>query len=443
MVAPGHVFHRFPNLSIPTAVSGDGPYIIDKEGKRYLDACGGAAVSCLGHSDSRVIEAIKSQLDALPFAHTAFFTNDAEEELAAFLAQRAPEGIERFYFLSGGSEAIETALKLTRQYFLELGQPDKNKFIARRQSYHGNTVGALSLGGNLARRDFYEPLLRPTEFISACYAYRGQRENESEEDYASRLATELEDKILELGPDNVAAFIAEPVVGATLGAVPAVTSYFKKVRALCDTYHVLLILDEIMCGSGRTGSLFACEQDDVIPDMVTMAKGLGAGYQPIAALGVQNKIFQTICDGSGFFRHGHTYVGHATACTAALATMRVIEQDNLLEQVRQKGALLKSLLKQNFDSHPHVGDIRGRGLLIGLELVADRQGKKAFATEKKIYSRIKSRAMENGLMCYPAGGTVDGVQGDHILIAPPYIINDDHIEEIVEKLKKTLEDVLV
>jgi len=442
MSVSGHVFHRFPNSPLPIVQNGDGPYIFDQNGKQYLDACGGAAVSCLGHSDQRVIEAIKSQLDAIPFAHTAFFTNNAEEELADFLAQKAPQGIERFYFLSGGSEANEAALKMARQYFLELGKPKKNKFIARRQSYHGNTIGALSLGGNVARRDFYEPLLRPTEFIAPCYAYRGQADFESEEEYASRLAQEFEDKILEMGAENVAGFIAEPVVGATLGAVTAVRTYFKKIRAICDKYEILLILDEIMCGSGRTGSLFACEQEDVAPDMVSMAKGLGAGYQPVAALGVQTKIYDAIRQGSGFFRHGHTYVGHATACAAALATMKVIEQDGLLENVKIQSTRLKALLKDVFSHNPHVGDIRGRGLFLGLELVDHKQNKEAFAADKKISSKIKTQAMKNGLMCYPASGTVDGIKGDHILLAPPYIIKDHHCEEIVQKLEKTLDDIL-
>ena len=321
-----HVFHRHTQSQLPIAVKGDGAYVIDRNGKHYLDACGGAAVSCLGHSHPEVVAAIKSQLDAIPYAHTAFFSNEPSEQLADFLVARAPRGLERVYFVSGGSEAIESALKLARQYFLEKGQPQRKHFIARYQSYHGNTLGALAVGGNQWRKQPYEPLLAECHHISPCYAYRGRLEHENRTSLRPKeWLTKLEAKIQGLGEDSVLAFVAEPVVGATLGAVPAVPGYFKRVREICDHYGVLLILDEVMSGMGRTGSLFAAEQEDIIPDMVAFAKALGAGYQPIGALLVQREIYASIESGTGFFQNGHTYMGHPTACAAALATQRVIE----------------------------------------------------------------------------------------------------------------------
>ncbi|OXH88339.1 aspartate aminotransferase family protein, partial [Burkholderia multivorans] len=355
------VFHRAPRATLPVAVAGDGIEIIDSTGKRYIDACGGAAVSCLGHSNQRVIDAIKRQVQQLPYAHTSFFTTDAAEELADRLVAAAPAGLEHVYFVSGGSEAIEAALKLARQYFVEKGEPQRRHFIARRQSYHGNTLGALAIGGNAWRREPFLPLLIEAHHVSPCYAYREQRADETEEAFAQRLADELEGKIVELGAENVAAFVAETVVGATAGAVPPVRTYLKKIRAVCDKYGVLLILDEIMSGMGRTGYLFACEEDGVAPDLLTIAKGLGAGYQPIGATLVSDRIYRTIVDGSGFFQHGHTYLGHATACAAALEVQRVIAEEHLLDNVHARGEQLRAALRTRYDAHPHVGDVRGRG----------------------------------------------------------------------------------
>jgi adenosylmethionine-8-amino-7-oxononanoate aminotransferase len=410
-----HVFHRNARARYPTAVKGDGVFIEDREGKRYLDASGGAAVSCLGHSNTRVIEAIKAQLDAIPFAHTSFFTNDAMEALADRLTADAPAGIERVYFTSGGSEAVEAALKLARQYFVEIGQPQRRHVIARLQSYHGNTLGALAAGGNLWRRQQFEPLLIETHHIPPCFAYRWAEAGESEADYGHRAANELEAKIQELGEDAVMAFVAEPVVGATLGAVAPAEGYFRRVREICDKYGVLLILDEVMCGMGRTGTLHAVEQEGIAPDIQTVAKGLGAGYQPIGATMVSGRIFDTIRDGSGFFQHGHTYTGHATACAAALAVQDEIADNDLLTNVRAMGEALDKALTERLGNHRHVGDIRGRGLFRAVELVADRATKQAFDPALKLHARIKAEAMERGLMCYPMGGTIDGQQGDHVL----------------------------
>ncbi len=429
-----HVFHRRPGEALPTAARGEGVHVIDSDGKRYLDASGGAAVSCLGHNHPAVIEAIKEQLDRIAYAHTAFFTNEPMERLADVLIGDAPDGIERVYFVSGGSEAIEAALKLARQYVLERGEGARHHFIARRQSFHGNTLGALAVGGNALRRRPFEPLLIEVRHISPCYAYRDRRDDESEGAYGRRVADELEAAILELGPESVIGFVAEPVVGATAGALPPVPGYFARIREICDRYGVLLILDEVMCGMGRTGTLFACEQDGVCPDLLAAAKGLGAGYQPIGAVFVSGEIYDTIVGGSGFFQHGHTYMGHAASCAAALAVQRVIREDGLLDNVRRRGDALMRRLEERFGNHAHVGDVRGRGLFVGVELVADRASKAPFEPEARLHARIKSHAMAGGLICYPMGGAIDGARGDHVLLAPPFIVTDDDVAAIVERL---------
>jgi len=437
-----HVFHRHTRSSYPTAVAGDGAYLIDSQGKRYLDASGGAAVSCLGHSDAEVIAAIQQQVGTLAYAHSAFFTTEPMEQLADYLVSKAPAGLDHVYFVSGGSEAVEAALKLARQYFLEIGQPQRSRVIARQQSYHGNTLGALATGGNAWRRAQFEPLLSEVSHVSPCYAYRGRQDGESDHAYATRLVDELEQEILRLGADRVMAFVAEPVVGATLGAVPAVAGYFQQVRALCDRYGILLILDEVMCGMGRTGTLFAAEQEGVVADLTTIAKGLGAGYQPIGATLVSAKIYRAIADGSGFFQHGHTYIGHATACAAALQVQRVIDARQLLPRVVDLGEQLQQRLHDRFDQHPNIGDIRGRGLFQGLELVSERAGKTPFDPGLTLNARIKQAAMAAGLLCYPMGGTLDGQRGDHILLAPPFILQDGQLDELVDKLERAIHAAL-
>ena len=436
-----HVFPRHTKIAVPTAVGGEGCYLIDSTGKRYLDASGGAAVSCLGHDDPAVNAAIKGQLDKVAFAHSGFFTSEPAEELADSLIELAPQGLDRVFIVSGGSESVEAALKLARQYFLEKGEPSRHRVIARHQSYHGNTLGALATGGNQWRRKPYEPLMIETSHIAACYEYRGRRDNESAFDYGQRVANELETEILRLGPENVMAFIAEPVVGATLGVVPPVAGYFKRVREICDAFGVLLILDEVMCGMGRTGTLFACEQEAISPDILCIAKGLGAGYQPIGAMLCSGDIYAAIENGSGFFQHGHTYLGHPVACAGAVAVFNALTNRGLVDQSRIMGEKLRSALDQAFGQHVHVGDIRGRGLFLGLELVEDRSTKAAFDPQLGINKQIKKVAFEAGLLCYPMGGTIDGLNGDHILLAPPFIIDDSHIAEIIDKLGATLKAV--
>ncbi|MDA0305175.1 MAG: aspartate aminotransferase family protein [Proteobacteria bacterium] len=437
-----HVFQRQILADMPRAVKGDGIYIIDADGKRYLDGSGGAAVSCLGHSDPDVIHAIKDQVDALPFAHTSFFTSAPAEELADLLISLAPEGIEKVYFLSGGSEAVEAALKMARQYFVEIGENDRTRFIARRQSYHGNTLGALSVGGNMWRREPFEAMLMEGHHIAPCYAYRDMQGSESEEEYGLRVADELDAEIQRLGPETVVAFVAETVVGATAGVLPPVKGYFKRIREICDRYGVLLILDEVMCGMGRTGTTFASEQDGIAPDIVTVAKGLGGGYQPIGATLVSGKMFEAFQGGSGFFQHGHTYMGHPTASAAALAVQKKIQSRDLLSNVRQQGDFLEQCLLERLGNHAHVGDIRGRGLFRGIELVAERASKEPFDPGLKVHALIKKHAMKRGLICYPGGGTIDGVRGDHVLLAPPFIIEEPQVRELVDILGDAIEAAL-
>lgn len=439
---PGHLFGRSTKGTLPVAVRGEGCYLIDAAGKRYLDGSGGAAVSCLGHSDADVRTALHDQLDRLAFAHTGFFTSDPAEALADRLIAHAPPGIERVYLVSGGSEAVEAALKLARQYFMEIGQPQRHRVIARRQSYHGNTLGALAAGGNAWRRAQFAPLLVETSHIAPCYEYRDRAPGETVEAYGLRVADELEAEIIRLGPETVMAFIAEPVVGATAGAVPAVPGYFRRIREICDRHGILLILDEVMCGMGRTGHLFACAEDGVAPDLITIAKGLGAGYQPIGALLTSGRIYDALAAGSGFFQHGHTYMGHPMAAAAANAVLEAIVGRGLLARVREQGAKLQAALEAELGQHPHVGDIRGRGLFRGVELVADRETKTPFDPALKLHARVKALAFEAGLICYPMGGTIDGQRGDHILLAPPFIIEDAQIDELVCKLSGAIRGAL-
>ena len=428
------ILHRQIGPELPVAVGGRGIELFDASGRAYIDGSGGAAVSCLGHGHPDVVEAIRRQAGILAYAHTSFFTNEPAEMLADRLVEDAPAGISHAYFVSGGSEAVEAALKMARQYFVETGQPQRTNIIARRQSYHGNTLGALATGGNEWRREPFRPLLIETHHVDPCYAYRYQQPGESDEDYAARAAQAFEDKVLELGPDTVMAFVAETVVGATAGAVPSVADYFRRVRDLCDRYGVLLILDEVMAGMGRTGTLHACEQDGIAPDLMTIAKGLGGGYQPIGAVLLSRKIFDAFANGSGAFQHGHTYIGHAVACAASLAVQEVIRRDNLLENVRAMGERLQRRLSERFGNHPNVGDIRGRGLFRGVEFVADRASREPFDPALKFNVKVKREAMARGLLVYPGGGTVDGRRGDHILLAPPFIVTEAQIDTIVERL---------
>ncbi|MCP5270185.1 MAG: aspartate aminotransferase family protein [Burkholderiaceae bacterium] len=437
------ILHRQIHHRLPVAAHACGVTITDTAGRDYIDASGGAAVSCLGHGHPEVIAAMHAQIDRVAYAHTSFFTTDVAEELAAELVRTAPAGVTHAYFVSGGSEAVEAALKMARQYFVEIGQPQRRHFIARQQSYHGNTLGALAVGGNEWRRRQFAPLLIPVTHVSACYEYRGRADGETAEAYGQRLVQELAGAIDRLGGENVIAFVAETVGGATSGALTPVPGYLQGVRELCSRHGILLILDEVMCGMGRTGTLHACEQEGVVPDLITIAKGLGGGYQPIGAVLAQGKIVDAFAKGSGLFQHGHTYLGHPVACAAALAVQRVIHRDGLLSQVQRLGHGLRERLQAAFGAHDHVGDIRGRGMFQAIELVADRASKTPFDPALKLHARIKAQCMERGLMVYPMGGTIDGARGDHVLLAPPFIATDADLDAIVGRLADAVQAALV
>jgi adenosylmethionine-8-amino-7-oxononanoate aminotransferase len=434
------VLQRQIHHTYPVAIAGEGVHVIDRDGKRYIDASGGAAVSCLGHGHPAIGAAMKAQIDKLAFAYGQFFTTDVAEQLADTLIADAPAGLSHVFYVSGGSEGVEAALKMARQYFVEKGEPQRKYFIARHQSYHGNTLGALAVGGNAMRRALYAPLLAGNmHHIDACYAYRGQAPEETLEAYGLRMADQLETKIQELGAANVIGFVAEPVVGATLGCVTAAPGYFKRIREICDRHGILLILDEVMCGMGRTGTLHASEQEGISPDLCVIAKGLGAGYAAIGAVLLSSKIFETFAAGSGAFMHGHTYGGHPVALAAGLAVQKVIKDENLLANVATQGERLERRLRERFGNHHHVGDVRGRGLFWAIELVADRATKAAFDPARKLHLAIRNAGMARGLMCYPMGGTIDGRSGDHVVLAPPFIADGATIDTIVERLGEAVD----
>ena len=440
---PTRLLHRSLRETPPKAIGGEGVWLIAEDGRRILDASGGAAVSCLGHQHPRVLDALSRQASKIAYAHTAFFSSEPAEALADHLVGHEPGGLAYAYLVSGGSEAVEASIKLARQYFVERGEPQRQHFIARRQSYHGNTLGALAAGGNAWRRAPYAPLLSTAfSHVTPAFAYHEKRDDESESDFVARLAAELEAEFQRLGPDRVAAFIAEPVVGATAGAVPAPDGYFRNVREICDRHGALLILDEVMCGMGRTGTTHAWTQEGISPDIQAIAKGLGGGYQPIGAMLASGKIVETIRQGSGAFQHGHTYLAHPMACAAALEVQRVIGEEKLLDRVKGLGRHLERRLTERFGNHRHVGDIRGRGLFQAIELVEDRATRKPFDPALKLNHKIKAAAFEGGLACYPAGGTVDGRSGDHVLLAPPYIATKDDIDMIVDRLGTAVDGAL-
>lgn len=437
-----HIIHRSLRHTPLVAASSQGIHIIDAHNKKYIDASGGAAVSCLGHAHPDVLSAMHAQIDKLAYAHTGFFTSEVTEALADHLIEHAPGDLSEVYFVSGGSEAVEAALKLARQYFLEIGQPERTVFVSRKQSYHGNTLGALAVGGNEWRRQPFAPLLMDVPRVSPCFEYRDRLAHESQEDYTHRLLAEIEETFIAAGPERIIAFCAETVVGATTGAVPPTPGYLKGVRHLCDKYGILYIADEVMCGMGRTGTLYAFEQDETLPDIVVIAKGLGGGYQPIGALLARSHVVDALRQKSGMFQHGHTYLGHPIASAAALAVQRVIQRDQLLPQVRARGAYLTGALRATFNDHPHVGDIRGRGLFMAVELVKDRASLQPFEHNKKLHAVIKQQAIQNGLLVYPMGGTIDGKSGDHVLVAPPFIVNEAEIDHIVALLKQSIDESL-
>lgn len=435
------VFYRGVSATYPKAARSDGMYIYDETDKEYLDMSGGAAVSCVGHQHPRVIAALCEQIQTMSFAHTAFFSNDPQEQLAQLLSSKFGEKGAKTYFTSGGTEANETAFKIVWQYWRAKGQPAKKKIISRVHSYHGNTYAALSISGNLPRRRVMGDMLIDWPRIDPCYAYRNRRDDETEEAYGQRMANQLEEIIITEGAETIAAFIAEPVVGASLGVVTAVSGYFKRIREICDTHDILFIADEIMCGTGRTGTFFAHEQEGFLPDIVTLAKGIAGGYQPLAATITRAHIHDIFISSGKGFDHGHTYVGHASACAAGLAVLKVIDEDKLLQNVRKQGDYLQNALETAFGHHPNVGDIRGRGLFRGIEFVADKDTKTPFPDEAKITKALKAATMRHGLICYPGGGSFQDGLGSHILLAPPFILQEEHIDQLIAKLRLIFDEV--
>jgi adenosylmethionine-8-amino-7-oxononanoate aminotransferase len=438
-----HLVHRSLKADPPIAISGQGIWLREASGHEVIDGSGGAAVACLGHGHPHVLAAMRAQLEKLTYAHTALFSCESAERLAEVLVGHKPGGLSHAYFASSGSEGMEAAIKIARQYFIEKGEPQRTRYIARRQSYHGNTLGALSAGGNAMRRKPYAPILSPAfSHVSPCYAYRDRRDDESDADYVQRLANELEAEFQRLGPQNVIAFCAETVVGATLGCVTALPGYFPAMRAVCDRHGALLILDEVMSGMGRCGVMHTWEQEGIVPDIQVIAKGLGGGYQPIGGILAQEKVIAALRDGSGGFMHGHTYQAHPMACAAALAVQEVIAKDKLLDNVQAMGVLLEQRLTERLGNHRNIGDIRGRGLFWAIELVQDRGTKAVFDPKRKMNERVKMEAYARGLGCYPMGGTIDGVQGDHVILAPPYTVTAAEVEMIVERFGDAVEAAL-
>jgi adenosylmethionine-8-amino-7-oxononanoate aminotransferase len=434
------VIYKNLNTSPILAASGAGVWLEDASGKRYLDTCGGVAVSSLGHGHPRIAAAFEREAKKLAWAHAGSFTTAAAEELAERLVEGSG-GLARAQFLSGGSEVMELAMKIAYQYQCERGLPDKSIFISRRQSYHGSTLGTLSISGNPQRQSVFGPLLPPAEFVSPCYAYRDQRDDENEDQYATRLADELDAKIRALGSNKVAAFFAETVVGSTSGAVPAVPGYFRKIKAVCERHDVLLVLDEVMAGMGRTGQLFAYADDGILPDMVAVGKGLAAGYMPISALLISDQIHSVMAQGSGVLGNGQTHVNHPLACAIALEVQQVIAEENLLAHVRLRGEQMRTWLTESLADLDIVGDVRGRGLFIGVEFVESRATKAPFRGGGAYAAALKKEALERGLLIYPGSGTAQGVLGNHVLFAPPFITSEEELAQMIERFSAVVKAV--
>jgi adenosylmethionine-8-amino-7-oxononanoate aminotransferase len=435
-----HVFYRNPKKFYPTAQKGEGIYIIDTQGKRYIDGSGGAVVVSIGHGVEEIREAMLEQTAEIAFTHGSQFTTRAAVDLADKLVGMAPENIDRVYYLSGGSEAVETAVKMARQYQVDRGRPSKYKVISRWTSYHGNTLGALALSGHTGRRKYYQPLIQHTPHIAPAYCYRCPFGRQPES-CSLECAEDLEKTILYEGPDSVSAFLAEPVVGATAGVLVPRQGYFQRIREICDRYDVLLIVDEVMTGIGRTGTFFAMEHWGVQPDMIVCAKGLASGYSPIYCLLTTEGIRQAIMEGNGAFVHGHTYSQNPLSCAIAMAVLQYIEDHDLMRRSREMGKLLLQELESLYELGI-VGDVRGLGLFAGVEFVRDRASKAPFDPQLKLNTLIGARCLENGLIVYPGGGGADGIRGDHVLLAPPFVINEAQIRELVSILKQSISDVM-
>ncbi|CAD6591461.1 MAG: hypothetical protein ASARMPRED_005400 [Alectoria sarmentosa] len=426
------LLHRSLAHEPDTVAHAAGIYLTLSSDRIVIDACGGAAVACIGHGNDEVLEASMEQMRHVSYVHTGAYTTSSAEDLAAIILDGNPYGLEKAFFVGSGSEAMDAAMKLARQFFYERGDLERKNFVARKQSYHGTTIGAMSLSSNLPRKVPYEPLLsKNVSHVSPAYAYQYQLPEESEEQYVMRLAEELDDEFHRLGPETVIAFVAEPIVGATSGCVPAPAGYFRAVREICDRYGILLILDEVMCGIGRSGSYFAFEQEDVVPDIITIGKGLGGGYAPIAGVLVGEKVVRGLRNGTGIFNHGQTYQAHPLSCATALAVQKIIKRDHLVERCEHMGHSLERQLRAALAGRKYVGDIRGRGLFWGVEFVRDRDSKNSFEPAVEFGGRVQRKAFELGVAIYPGVATVDGVRGDHVLVAPPYTVAEAELRVIV------------
>ncbi|KAI1326236.1 exocyst complex protein exo70 [Xylariaceae sp. FL0255] len=428
------VLHRSLKTNLPRLVGGKGNCLELEDGRKIFDASGGAAVACIGHGNSEVQQAIIEQISQVSYCLTSFYTTEVCEKLCQELVDSTRGLMKRAYIINSGSEAMEAAMKLARQYYLEKSPPEpgRTQFISRHHSYHGATLGALSMGGHSARRAQYEPmLLNNVSKVSRCFAYRDKKLGESDEAFVARLAVELDLKFQSMGTGSICAFVAEPVVGAALGCVPAVSGYLKAMKAVCDKYGALLILDEVMCGIGRTGTFHAWEQEDVVPDIQTLGKCLGGGYQPIAGVLVGNRVVDVFEKGSGIFMHGQTYQGHPVICAAALAVQQVIRRDRLVQNVAEMGAFLSHRLKELLGDHPNVGNIRGRGLFWAIEFVADRESKKSFPCSDNVAVEFAELGLREDycLAVYPCSGMSDGV-GDSVIVSPAYNVTREDIEKI-------------
>jgi adenosylmethionine-8-amino-7-oxononanoate aminotransferase len=426
---------------LPRIVHGRGSYLFDAAGNRYVDGSGGPAVFCVGHAHPEVNAAIAQQLQEIAYAYRYLFTSSALENLTETVLRLCGGHFQDIVYTGSGSEAVESALKIALQHFAARGLMLKRRFIARRRSWHGNTLGALSISDFAARRRAFEGSLLDVTFVSAANAYR-RPEGVSAEDLPTHLAAELEQTIVSLGPERVAAFIFEPIVGAAGGVVPAPQGYAQAIQAVCRKYDVLMIADEVMCGSGRSGTWRALEHDEVVPDIMCIAKGLAGGYIPLAATLVTPRVAAPIHGEHGSFMTGHTFTGHTAACAAGLAVQHIVERDRLLDRVRTVGPTLQATIRRSLSRFDEVGDVRGRGFFIGVELVRDRRTQLPFAPERALSFDIGARAFADGLICYPCSGNVDGTAGDTIIIAPPYNASDGELEEIVAKLARAVDAAL-
>ncbi|TXH99208.1 MAG: aspartate aminotransferase family protein [Pseudorhodobacter sp.] len=427
--------------ALPKVVRAKGSYLWDAGGKQYIDGSGGPAVYCLGHSNAEVNRAICDQLDLLAHGYRYNFTTDALEELTDIIRARCGGSLREMVFVTGGSEAVESCLKIALQYQTAIGQKSRRKFISRQRSWHGNTLGALGLSGFAERTAAYEGAFIPSVKLSPANTYR-PIPGATAETAGAACAAELEAAILREGPETVAGFVFEPVVGAAGGCVPAPEGYAKAVRDICNRYGVLMISDEVMSGAGRCGTWRALEHDGVEPDIMSVAKGLAAGYQPLGAAICTTRVWEAIRAADGAFGTGHTFTGHTAACAAGVAVQKIVEREGLVARVAANGPRLKGWLADAFAGVDAVGDIRGRGHFIALELVADRVSKQPFDKDRKLYMKIRAQAMQNGLICYPVGGNVDGVSGDIVILAPPYNCTDAELTEIVDKCASSVRQVL-